>query len=361
MGKIAIIALASLAGAVCAGAETPKTAALEGLDPVLLTEGKEVAGKDSIALEHGRFLYQFSTAETRARFRKEPERYGIQLDGACARMGPPVSGSADAYFVYNHRIYVFGSSECYKRFTANPKKYLEAEQPKPVWNPTAETRAQGQALLDRTIEALGGAAKWDGVGSYAETRYAQGPAGVLTVRIAAKLPDSVFSETTVGGNAFGSLVTPQEVLAVYQGAGHRLPQSFGRAILPISDRDLLWLLLDRHAPGFEVYYESRAGNAERLQINDQGRVSTLLRDPESGKITAIEWLGASPAGYVTYHSSYSDYRAVGGLQLPFRVEGSAEGSDDPLPPGRSWTVESYELNPANIEARLRPPVKIAGQ
>lgn len=360
MARIATVAFL-VAGAACAGAQEQKTAALEGLDPVLLTEGQEVPGKDSITLEQGRFLYQFSTDETRSRFRKDPDRYGIQLDGACARMGAPVTGSPDAYFVYDHRIYVFGSSECYKRFAANPKKYLEAEQPKPAWNATAESRAQGKALLDRTIEAMGGAAKWDGLGSYIETRRAQGPAGLLTIKIAAKLPDSVFSEISVGDNAFGNLVTPQEVLSLYQGAGRRLPRSFGLAILADSQRDPLPILADRNKPGFEVYYASRAGNADRLRIDDHGRISTLLCGSESGKITALEWVGPSPGGYVTYHVSYSDYRAVGGLQLPFRAEGSAEGSDEPLPPGHSWTIESYELNPADIEARLRPAVKIGEQ
>jgi len=360
MAKTAMVAF--LVGRVaCAAAQAPKTAALEGLDPVLLTEGQEAPGKDSIALEQGRFLYRFSTEETRARFRKDPERYGIQLDGACARMGAPVDGSADAYLVYDHRIYVFGSSECYKRFAANPKKYLESEQSKPAWNATAETRAQGKALLEKTIEAMGGAAKWDGVGSYVETRQAQGPAGTLTIKIAAKLPDSVISEISVGDNAFGNLVTPQEVLSLYRGAGRRLPRSFGRAILADFQRDPLPILADRDKPGFEVYYAGRAGNADRLRIDDQGRISTLLRDPESGDITAIEWLGPSPGGYVTYHVSYSNYRAAGGLQLPFRAEGSAEGSDEALPPGHSWTIESYELNPADIEARLRPAVKIAEQ
>jgi len=361
MAKIAIVVLLSIAGAMCTQAQAPKAAALEGLDPVLLTEGQEVAGRDSITLEHGRFFYRFSTAETLSRFQKDPERYGIQLDGACARMGPPVGGSADAYFVYNHRIYVFGSSECYKRFAANPKKYLESEQPKPVWNPAAGTSAQGAALLEKTIEAMGGAAKWDGVASYAETRHAHGPAGDLTIKIAAKPPDSIVSEIAAGDNTFGNLVTPQQVLTLFRGAGHRLPESFGRAILANSQRDLLPLLLDRRAAGFEVYYAGRAGAAERLQINDRGRISTLLRDPESGRVTEIAWLGPSAGGYVTFHISYSDYRAVNGLQLPFRAEGSAEGSDEPLPPGRSWTVESYELNPADIDARLQPPVKIAEQ
>src|SRR5262249_15912867 len=67
--------------------------ALEGLDPVLRTEGQEVPGLASINRKHGRFLYLFSSGETLDRFKKDPDRYAIQLEGACARMGPPVTGS----------------------------------------------------------------------------------------------------------------------------------------------------------------------------------------------------------------------------------------------------------------------------
>src|SRR3954452_2080424 len=148
-----------LALAVTALPQTPaKPAALEGLDPVLLTEGQEVPGKDTLAAEHGRFLYRFSTEETREKFRKDPDRYSIQLDGACARMGAPSSGSPDSYFVHKNRIYVFGSNDCYKKFAANPSKFLEAEQPKPEWNPTPQSLERGAAALKAVIQATGGEA-----------------------------------------------------------------------------------------------------------------------------------------------------------------------------------------------------------
>lgn len=359
MVRAAIVFMFGMTRLIGVFAQTPRNPALEGLDPVLLTEGQETPGKESIRMESGPYLYQFSTEETRSRFRQDPKRYGIQLDGACARMGPPVRGSADAYWVYNHRIYVFGSSECYRRFTANPKKYLEEEQPQPAWAPSAATRAQGETLFDKAIAAMGGSDKWAGIQSYAETRHSSGPAGDLTIRVAAKLPASFITETITGSNTFGSLVTPELVLSLFRDTGTRLPDSFGRAILAVSQRDLLPLLLDRRQPGFGVYDRGRAGGADRLQVNDQGRISTLWCDPQSGRIVDVAWLGPSPAGYVIHHFHYSDYRAVNGFELPFRAEAFDEGSGEPVPAARSWIVESYELNPADIETRLRPRVKIA--
>src|ERR1051325_2206887 len=106
-----LILLCALAAAVWSQTRNSGPA-LEGNDPVLLTEGKDVEGLESLTVQHGRFLYRFASAETRDRFNKDPERYSIQLDGACARMGPPVTGDQNAYLVYNGRIYIMGSQEC---------------------------------------------------------------------------------------------------------------------------------------------------------------------------------------------------------------------------------------------------------
>src|SRR5262245_27119561 len=62
--------------------------ALKGFDPVSLTQGKEVAGKDDLSVARGRYRYYFASAASKAAFEKDPARYEIQLAGACARMGP---------------------------------------------------------------------------------------------------------------------------------------------------------------------------------------------------------------------------------------------------------------------------------
>jgi YHS domain-containing protein len=126
---IIVLTLLALIAALSIGSLTHHTLAqgaqepiipLEGLDPVLLTQGKEVLGKPAITSTRGRFKYVFATEENKAMFEKQPERYEIQLGGTCARMGPQVGGNADLYSVHNGRIYIFGSGECQKRFEAAP-------------------------------------------------------------------------------------------------------------------------------------------------------------------------------------------------------------------------------------------------
>jgi len=78
----------------------------------MLVQGKEVEGDTKFKVTQRRFEYLFANAENKATFEKDPARYEIQLDGACARMGAPTTGNPDLYTVHNGRIYIFGSEEC---------------------------------------------------------------------------------------------------------------------------------------------------------------------------------------------------------------------------------------------------------
>src|ERR1044072_4822730 len=138
---------------------------LEGLDPVMLSQGKEVQGDVKLKVTRGQFQYIFANAETKATFEKDPSKFEIQLDGHCARMGAPTGGNPDLYAVHNGRIYIFGSEECQTLFKASPEKYLEVPAP-PKAPPTAEMIKRGQELLAKAVEALGGGSKLDQLVSF---------------------------------------------------------------------------------------------------------------------------------------------------------------------------------------------------
>jgi YHS domain-containing protein len=330
----------------------PTTPALESLDPVLLTEGKETPGEASLSLQHGRFLYYFASKETRARFQADPERYGIQLDGACARMGPPTGGSPDAYFVYKGRIYVFGSQDCYKRFSEAPEKYLESAHPA-EWKPTAESRTRGQALLKRAVEGIGGAARLDAVKGYVDSRKSTSMSGrEMEITRVALLPNSFRNETKSGDMAFGSLITPAGALALFREEGARVPASFGRAMASDWRHELVPLLRARSNPGFAAY----ASGASELRVKYDGVVSTLHIDPATGRVTAVSYIGRGPEGVLgDIRASFSDYRDVNGLQLPFHVDFAFEGKPDAR---RGFTLDSWKINPPDLDSRLKPPAKI---
>jgi len=105
--------------------------ALKGLDPVVLTKGKELAGDKSITLTHKGDQYLFATAENRKLFATEPTRYEIQLDGNCGVM-PNVKGDPDLFAVVKNRIYLFGTTNCRTAFIAEPDKFLKPNKKKNV-------------------------------------------------------------------------------------------------------------------------------------------------------------------------------------------------------------------------------------
>jgi Cytochrome P460 len=61
-----------------APAAASTTLALRGLDPVLLTDGREEMGKPEIIASHAGYRYQFVSEPNRAKFAADPKRFSIQ-------------------------------------------------------------------------------------------------------------------------------------------------------------------------------------------------------------------------------------------------------------------------------------------
>ncbi len=330
----------------------PKLPALEGLDPVLLTQGKEMQGLESVTLERGRFLYQFVSLANKAKFQQHPEQYEIQLDGSCARMGAPTNGQPDAYFVYKNRIYIFGSSECYRRFSQNPTKYLPSEHPEPAWTIPPQSREKGEVLVKKMMVAMGGAEKWQSVHGVSETRKAKGPQGDATITVSFRAPDSFKTETAFGPNRFGVQFSPAGVYRLFRDEGVVVPESDARQRRGDWMRELMPML-------FRLPKAIAISTAEnQFTVNDDGILSTIELDPQTSRVAAIIWFGRGE-GFGQFRVSYSDYRSIGGLQLPFRTEVTFDGAA--MTPDRSWIVESCEINPDHLDSRFETPAKIRQQ
>jgi putative intracellular protease/amidase/YHS domain-containing protein len=117
--------LLAAAGALTGGpTNADADPALKGLDPVALTQGKEVPGDKGRALTHKGHRYLFASDDNRKRFEAEPSRYAIQLDGRCAAMRN-VPGDPDLFAVHQGCIYVFGTPACRTAFLADPQRHLK--------------------------------------------------------------------------------------------------------------------------------------------------------------------------------------------------------------------------------------------
>ena len=108
---VAVWAIAALS--MAAQPSTPAvTDVFDGLDPIELIAGRELAGLDTLAVEHRGYRYFFANPANAATFRKNPAPYEPVAGGTCARMGAGGPGNPALFKVFEGRIYLFSSDNC---------------------------------------------------------------------------------------------------------------------------------------------------------------------------------------------------------------------------------------------------------
>ena len=215
---LSVLALAPAAAANDASeasADRPALA-LDGLDPVALIEGLEIEGREDLSTVDGRFEYRFASKKNRRRFEQDPQRWGIQLDGQCAKMGS-LPGNPSHFAVVEEQLYIFGSDECREDFVADPEAYLPASD-KVAVRQVAIVVFEGVELLDfagpgEVFKAAGGFEAFD-VSTVAATRdpiVSQGFVTVVPGRAMAKdyRPDIV----VIPGGGVSSLLRDEAAMA----------------------------------------------------------------------------------------------------------------------------------------------------
>ena len=307
---------------------------LEGLDPVMLTQGKEVQGDVKFNVTRGKFQYIFASPANKATFEKDPSRYEIQLDGSCARMGAPTTGNPDLYTVHNGRIYIFGSEECQTVFKAAPEKYLDVP-PAPKPPPSAEAIKRGQELVAKAGEAFGGASKLDQLHSFQKTDV-RGNQVKNTLTLA--FPDTLRQESVRQNFTLVSVITPAEAFVVVNNGARPMPEGARAAFNKELYHELVVLLRARTRPEFKA---SLAGDGA-VDIELPEFTTTLGIDPGTGRVVSQTYKGRGPGGVLgQVVINYSDYRTVEGMSLPFKTTATFDGQ--PFPP-LTATVEAIKIN-----------------
>jgi YHS domain-containing protein len=345
------------------GAQQSKPAeALDGVDPVLLIQGKEISGKKEFTSVRNGFEYLFASADTKALFEKNPARYEIQMNGLCARMGKATGANPSDYLIYDGKIYIFGSDECHRRFQENPKKYLAA--PAPPLETSPQAQRAGRDLIARVLATTGGEKQIDGVTTYVETatlvQQRNGADVPLTTKTMWRFPGDVRMERTVtlSDRVMSSavLVTPAGIWflgqdAAYPGVEAGRPSmqlDYGRQIVP--------LLHSRVQPGFKAAAIGRRTvrdlKLDLVRVVNGAVDVTLGVEPSSGQVRTISFADRNSEGEVgEYLIVYSDYRAVAGLTLPFSEQAFFGGTPDR---NLSRRIEKIDVN-APLAASLFQP------
>ena len=306
---------------------------LEGLDPVMLSQGKEVQGDMKFKVTRGKFQYIFANAENKATFEKDPSRYEIQLDGHCARMGAPTGGNADLYYVHNGRIYIFGSEECQTLFKGAPEKYLETP-PAPKSPPSAEMVKRGQELIAKAVEAFGAGSKLDQLRSLQRTDLRGNQVkNILTVAF----PDTLRQETVRPNFTIVSVITPADSFVTVSNRTRPMAEDNRAAIYKELNRDPIFLLRARTRPDFKA-----SGTEDSVDVELAGFTTTLGIDPGTGRVVSQTYRGRGPGGVVgQIVINYSDFRTVEGLSLPLKTTATFDGQPFPA---LSATTEAITIN-----------------
>jgi YHS domain-containing protein len=330
------------------GAQTTETLIpLEGLDPVMLSQGKEVQGDLKYKITRGRFQYLFASEENKATFEKDPSQYEIQLDGHCARMGAPTTANPDLYAVHKGRIYIFGSEECQTLFKAAPEKYLEVPAA-PKAPPSAEMVKRGQELIAKAAAAFG--SKLDQLHSLQRTDLRENK---VKNNLVLSFPDTLRQETVRPNFTLTSVITPSDSFVVVNNTARPMSEASRAAIYKELNHDLIVLLRARTRSDFKASLANEEKTVGYVEVELQGFTATLGIDPGTGRVLSQTYGGRGPGGLVgQIVINYSDYRTVEGLSSPFKMTATFDGQPFPA---LSATSEAITINGPIDPSTFRKP------
>ncbi len=313
---------------------SPAQAALKGNDPVELCKGNTVVGKADLTHKHGLYTYQFSNQDNLDAFKKDPERWGIQLGGACGNMGP-LSGRGDAerYWVYKGRIWIFASELCRATFSRDPENFLDMPDA-PLKATVAEQKA-ARAILDKVVEAHGGWKAISGIKTfvweYASTyKGSGGKDATYTETFGMQHPGVFYSGSaweTGSGYNYGTMK---------EGWGYDAIDKFAlvKDELTYLQRNTIKhpILLLRASRDFafaaklagQVKAEG-LGTCDAVQVHTLGKTVTLLIDAKTHRIVGTQSRDRTGGPYRMVTRTWSDPKPVAGVLVPMTSLATYEG------------------------------------
>lgn len=119
------VAAAQSASPISAG---PRVA-LKGYDPVsYFSDGKPEKGSAEFTFAFDDTTYWFKSADHKAKFAADPERYAPQFDGYCAMQlsrGIKTEADPEVWTITNGKLYVFSKKPAIPKFQQNVAEVVE--------------------------------------------------------------------------------------------------------------------------------------------------------------------------------------------------------------------------------------------
>ena len=191
--------------------------------------------------------------------------------------------------------------------------------------PQASNAPSADSILDKYIQALGGAQRLAGITSFAGKGTSSGYGPESAPRPAEIFAKATGQRTTVIHSLNGDITTVYDGRAAWISAPLRPV-----AVMSLTGGELDGLKLDADvafpARIKQLFSQWRVGRPDtvgghRVQVlqgtSAGGTLATFYFDAESGLLVRLERYANSPVGRIPTQVDYSDYRDVAGVKMPF--------------------------------------------
>ncbi len=223
-------------------------------------------------------------------------------------------------------------------------------EPKQEKGPEAstETKARAAQLIQKALEAVGGAQAVDQLQTMEQTSSvtAKMPQGELELksRMLVVFPDRYAQEITLPGATLTTVYTPEEAFVKSPGGARPAPDTMKAEWRKNLYRDVVGLLKSRNQPGFQAWTvgkgQADGKDVELVRMEVDGDPITVGIEPESGRMLQMGYRGTdftgTPGDMVV---TLSDFRPADRLILPFVATATFNGQ-----PSMTVKMEKIALN-----------------
>lgn len=298
---------------------------LDGNDPVELAAGRTVPGRPGISETVGEWKYLFASEASRAAFRKDRTRFGVQFGGACMNMGPLTGrGAPHLFAVHQGFAYLFASAGCRSTFAKNPDGYVDKPDA-PIRVSESEHRA-ALAVLDKAAIAHGGKAldslrtlHWHQFSTYKD-----GGREVPYYQTRSADIRGFFADTSAYDDSLFRTVAAPDAKRSWQGRAHQpwpLAQDEHAFLVRSFLRHPIWLLRNRFAKGFAARLMPdemfRGTRCLVVQTHLNGATGDLFLDASNHRVVGLRYIGRLGQANAKLEVGFADWRLVEGVLVPF--------------------------------------------
>jgi zinc protease len=213
---------------------------------------------------------------------------------------------------------------------------------------TKGSNPEGKALAAKVAQTLGGETKLQSVKSvksaFTVTQQGGTMPGTILIESVTIYPDHMKVDLQTPQGNFSMITTPEAAFVSTSGGVQDLPASRKNENLEQIRRDPIYIAQHVSDPAFSFAAAGtdKTGGAEAAIVDISGPGVTMrwFVDPQTGKIVRETYKAVGPSGPFDGETAFSDWKDVGGLNLPFHRANKQNGQDS-----SSVQFTSFQINP----------------